>query len=618
MNYLPVLLLPAIFFLCFWVWRLRYTPLDWVNIESQTGVFDLRDVDFASTGVTLNRNVQYIPDEMLTPEEFARRDDIQYGIVPDGTKVCTMRIQLLLNDDMQYGIIGYSVNYASSVFINGKWLFDEGKPGFTAETEKSTEAYRVFSAQPVDGVLEILIQTSSFSNIDTSSSMGWSFGQFEKMRYMHTRFIGRDIVIIAFYIMLAVVAMLLFMTLPAYYANGSLALLAFVHAIRTGLKNTKILLTLFPYFDWPVVYKTEKMTDSLTVILLTVILQSAFPGALPRWLRYSSIGIGIGGTLLFALMPWKTFLGSSAVTNQIVFGILGVLFLFILWSLRKERPTFPQVIILAGIGLVLYAFIADADYFANWKSPLFDLPFSITQPMFIVFTMFMLVATILTTMQKTTEQEVRLAQMVEAQKAELMDARVSTMLSQIQPHFLYNALSAIGNLCYTDAQKTHRAIVAFANYLRTNMDSLTQKELIPFAKELEHTRQYLWLEQLRFEERLQVGFDIQTEDFRLPVLTLQPIVENAVKYGVTRKEDGGMVWIKTIAEEDGYRIIVADDGVGFDPDKPNQDDRSHMGIANVRSRLTAMCGGELTVKSEPGHGTTVTIFIPIRNHIEKK
>lgn len=196
-------------------------------------------------------------------------------------------------------------------------------------------------------------------------------------------------------------------------------------------------------------------------------------------------------------------------------------------------------------------------------------------------------------------------------KLELAESRTAVMLGRIQPHFLYNALGAIDKLVYVDSDKAHTAIITFSDYLRGNMDSLSQKELIPFQKELEHTRQYLWLEQLRFKDRLNVEYDIAIEDFMLPVLTLQPIVENAVRWGVTKQPAGGTVTIRTVETERAYRIVVQDDGAGYDTGSPlPQVGRSHTGIANVRNRLAAMCGGRLTIESTPGTGTTAIIEIP--------
>lgn len=200
-------------------------------------------------------------------------------------------------------------------------------------------------------------------------------------------------------------------------------------------------------------------------------------------------------------------------------------------------------------------------------------------------------------------------QQSDALKIKMAESRTAIMLSQIQPHFLYNSLTAIQDLCRGNPT-AQKAVLTFSKYLRTNMDSLFQKEPIAFEKELDHVEQYLSLEKLRYEERLSVVYEIQAIDFMMPTLTLQPIVENAVQHGVMQREEGGRIIIRTAEEADQYVISVIDDGVGFDPDTEKDDGRSHAGIANVRMRLKAMCKGTLSFQSKSGVGTTATIAIP--------
>ena len=200
----------------------------------------------------------------------------------------------------------------------------------------------------------------------------------------------------------------------------------------------------------------------------------------------------------------------------------------------------------------------------------------------------------------------------EHEQALQAEQRIQIMMTQIQPHFLYNSLTVIQELCRSDPAQAEAATVQFANYLRGNMDALQTNTPIPFGQELEHTRQYLALEEMRFEDKLTVRYDIQCESFVLPNLTLQPIVENAVRHGVRGNADGrGEVVIATRETPDCYEITVKDNGPGFDPEKqPKDQGSSHVGIQNVRQRLAQMCGGELKIESIPGAGTCVTIALP--------
>ena len=185
------------------------------------------------------------------------------------------------------------------------------------------------------------------------------------------------------------------------------------------------------------------------------------------------------------------------------------------------------------------------------------------------------------------------------------------MVSQMRPHFIYNTLSSIAILCKLEPDTAYEATVNFSDYLRTNMDALKQSAPVPFERELEHLKKYLYIEKLRFQEKLSIEYDIQTTDFYIPLLSIQPLAENAVKHGVGMKDDGGTVTIATRESEDGYEVTVSDDGVGFDPTvKKENDGRSHVGMENTRKRLKDMCDASIVYESEIGKGTTVRIILP--------
>ncbi len=197
------------------------------------------------------------------------------------------------------------------------------------------------------------------------------------------------------------------------------------------------------------------------------------------------------------------------------------------------------------------------------------------------------------------------------QDKQLMDMNIALMQSQIQPHFLYNSLSSIRRLVKEDPRVAERAIENFTLYLRRNLDTMNRVEPISFETELNHVKEYLYLEKLRFEDRLNVEYDIQYTGFVLPVLTLQPIVENAVKHGIMRKEEGGRVKITTKREEGFVHIIIEDDGVGFSPNEALHDERVHVGFANVKQRIEMQCKGTVEVVSTVGVGSVVTIKLPL-------
>lgn len=195
------------------------------------------------------------------------------------------------------------------------------------------------------------------------------------------------------------------------------------------------------------------------------------------------------------------------------------------------------------------------------------------------------------------------------QKLELENSRTKLLLAQIQPHFIFNSLLAIQQLCEEDPQKAERAVGDFSEYLRGNLDAMTNDTLIPFSQELEHIRCYLALETVDPASRIKAEYRLEAADFYLPPLTVQPLVENAVRHGLKTRAGGGTVTVGTRETADGWLVTVADDGVGFSSITPQQENRRSVGLENVRARLAAQCGGTLHIESG-GHGTTATVFIP--------
>ncbi len=186
--------------------------------------------------------------------------------------------------------------------------------------------------------------------------------------------------------------------------------------------------------------------------------------------------------------------------------------------------------------------------------------------------------------------------------------RIQIMMSQIQPHFMYNTLATIQALCLSDPQKAFDTTALFSTYLRDNIDSLSKPDLIPVHKELQHTKIYTDIEMTRFPN-LKVEYAVEDGGFFLPALTIQPIVENAIRHGSLLREEA-LVKV-TISDVKGcHKITITDNGVGFDTEKVNLTYGDHIGIRNVRERIEKMCGGSLDIKSVIGEGTTVTLSIP--------
>ena len=193
------------------------------------------------------------------------------------------------------------------------------------------------------------------------------------------------------------------------------------------------------------------------------------------------------------------------------------------------------------------------------------------------------------------------------QKDKIAEQHSKLAVLQMRPHFIYNTMTSIYHLCDIDPLKAQQVTLDFSTYLRKNFTAIAKNELIPFAEELEHTKAYLAVELVRFEGYLFVDFNTPHTAFRLPPLTMQPIVENAVKHGLDPELEPLHITISTRTTETGSEIIVEDTGPGFSPDD-NGD--PHNTLANIIERLDIMCKGTLTISDTKGGGTIVSIAIP--------
>ncbi len=195
------------------------------------------------------------------------------------------------------------------------------------------------------------------------------------------------------------------------------------------------------------------------------------------------------------------------------------------------------------------------------------------------------------------------------QQDTIQELQTRIALSQIKSHFLYNTLNSIYILCGKDLKAGRQAISDLSDYLRANMNYMESMEPIPFAQELDHVKAYLALEKLRFPEELNYTIVTPVTDFKLPALSVQPLVENAVRHGIVPMGREGILVITTRENAEDYFVTIHDNGRGFEPSEQSSEG-AHIGIRNVRERLRRQIGAELIIKSALGQGTEATIRIP--------
>ncbi len=360
------------------------------------------------------------------------------------------------------------------------------------------------------------------------------------------------------------------------------------------------------WFDTVIVNTMTAGLSAITYFLFAfVLMKELYTGKKKKAAQIAALLYGLFisalvGISLFSRIYFYDMIAVWAVGAAVSAVIFIALALF---SLKSAAGRKKLSLLFVAVGLT--GFLADlaAEYFGLWQTGL------ISKIYFLIGFIVSMIA-FLRIVPKNIKAAKK-AEQLEKEKitldAELVQSRISTLMSQIHPHFIYNTLGSIEQLCELDPPKAAKLVNDFSKYLRGNFSELDSPKLIRVSKELEHTEYYISIEKVRFPD---IEFDTEMTccDFSLPALTIQPIVENAIKHGILKKEEGGRVKVKIYETDSSYCISVKDNGVGFDVAELGQN--NHVGLRNIKSRLEAMCGGILHIESIIGVGTKITVEIP--------
>ena len=351
-------------------------------------------------------------------------------------------------------------------------------------------------------------------------------------------------------------------------------------------------LIVYEYPDWTLLQQTTYFLQSLLVmstfpLFAVYLLHCCGEDWRNSPLFRSVLAFWTTGFILLCLAQFSALFYSITPDGQLVIG--------------PAYPSFVAInlatLLLIAAGLVRRRSKLSAQYYRAFLICLIPVTIAATVHMFIpvyalvntgltisAFIMYRIIET------DSVEQSLR-------QQREIANQQASIAVLQMRPHFIYNTMTSIYYLCDQNPELAKRTILEFTIYLRKNFAAIASESVIPFSEELKHTRAYLVVEQAQFEDDLVVSYDTPHTQFRVPPLTLQPIVENAVKHGMDPDAGPLHIWVRTRETESGSEIVVQDDGPGCDPGVA---DSPHTTLHNIRQRLDMMCGGTLVISSREG------------------
>ena len=219
--------------------------------------------------------------------------------------------------------------------------------------------------------------------------------------------------------------------------------------------------------------------------------------------------------------------------------------------------------------------------------------------------MFFIILTFLTIYFYFIIRTARAALKASEYRLQLNTLKSEILREQIKPHFVFNSLTTIKSLYHKDVTEGDHAMNLFSRHLRSNVEA-ADTDLIPFERELDNIQNYTELENARYDKKFNIIFNIDFTDFFVPVLSLQPFVENAIKYSKVNDKPDGYIEISTCENGDEVILQITDNGVGFDESDIKE---NSFGIRNSRERFRLLINAEIEIESKKNVGTKVTIHI---------
>lgn len=581
------------------------------TIRVENGKLDLTDWNFAENGnVKLNGDWEFYWNQLITPEEFAEgphKITGNYPIPVYWTKYKDLNLpsqgqatyRLTINTNMKNEMLAISTpeiftEYA--LWINGEMLAGNGSLGGTTIRYHNPHA---FTFNTGEGNLEVVLQIRNPEHVNAGVGQKIMLGAPEEMFWSQDMEEGIDLITVGICLFAGIYHFVIYLYRRQDYKILYFTIFCFAVALRSLFTNQIYIMEFLPDLSFSI--GSRIVTETIPVILVSMLayIYYMIDRRIPKWwLQSMTIISGVFFILvLVADTATYSYLFSLYLFVAMAACAMGV-YASILAVKKKNRET---LLFLIGVFFIIAGAVNDTLVFYQAIDTGYRLGVGLSA--------FAVIQSFIMAMQYARMTKER-AELYE----KLHRTDLAFMQAQIKPHFIYNALGAISHSVSKEPEKAKELIVDFSDYLRGCFDFTNTSGLTTLSKELDLVKAYLSLEKARFLERLEVEYQIEENPHVLiPMLCIQPIVENAVHHGIMQRIKGGTVRIKIWKQDNATHILVEDNGVGMTEEKIREiikEESSAFGLANINGRLKLRFGTELKIKSKINEGTSVEITIP--------
>lgn len=488
-----------------------------------------------------------------------------------------------------------TVSTAYNLYINGKLIASNGKVG--KDKQHFIPEYRPITAEfiPPSKDFDIILQDANFSYARGGAWYPIYMGSVASVAEYDKTIGYKDLFLIGAFLIMALYYFSIFFMRKEDKSNLYVVLLCLIAIGRTIIYGDYIINKIFPWIGYHVIVTIDYVTLAWFPVVFILLIGELFPEQTSKRLNRLFVIYAALISLFIILFPIHMYTSLTYPIEAVALAIAVYAVICVAKAFHKAKA--DSIIIFIGALAVALGGIHDVLYQNNIISSRFGELSSFGILILLYFQAFILARRFKESMDKARESELAFLQ------------------AQIKPHFLYNALNTFVSISRYDVDKARNLIIEFGNYLRGSFDFKDVSQLVPLKHELEIIRAYLEIEKARFEERIEVTFDLPEDiEVKIPILILQPIVENAVIHGILPKPEGGCIDICIQRNNKVLHIKVKDNGIGMAEGKCREvlkaEHKGGIGLFNIEKRLQSLYGRGLEIISKPGEGTEVNIYIP--------
>lgn len=601
-------------------------PAQEILLKAESGRLDLSSWDMEDMpSIPLDGEWEFYWNALLTPEDFQNASPpipTGYMTVPSLWNGKTLQgkelpvfgcatYRLVLTGIRDQGVFGLKRNnarFSSRVYVNDRELIADGVPALEASDYRSGNTPKTVFFNYADGNLEILVQVANYEYINSGIPVSIELGSKEAMLDKQRRDFIFPFSVFVILVIISVLHLVFFLVALAFGRRETMLLLfsvcCLIVALSISLTDQRPLLFLLPELPFTLIFKFKDFFMSATFPVLFFIIYKFRIGIIPtRLIKWIFLCYGTYLTAIL-ILPIRIYYQAMPVATVVTMVFLS--FLLVRAAICFIQRSKGLLLFIAMLAVNLYVtdvFLFTHGLISNSNSgQIYILIFALIMFIFLSIQYY-------ETMQGWKQSVQR-----------MQDAEIAFLRAQINPHFLYNALNSIAALCTEAPDKAEDAVVELSMYLRRSFDFKRLDSMTTLAKEKELLEAYLYIEKIRFGNRLLVEFDIE-EGLNIPVppLILQPLVENAVRHGLMQQASGGIVSISIRSQGEEAVFTITDNGIGMEDGmlehllEENTGKRG-IGLWNINRRLNMLYGQGLAVSSKTGKGTSVTFSLPLKQH----